>query len=181
MALTTAQLFRRRIADRHLRTAESLTGDGLTSAFQLGGFPIASGTAQSIAGSATVLSPYVTGYSFDYTYGVVTFPSAIPAGSAFGTAVYYFSVFSDEDIDQILSANNNDFDRSELEVIRILMADNYKRAKWAAPGGLSYDESQTMRNLVLRYSALYNMIYNTPHQQASPAPISWAETQADYY
>src|SRR3990167_9951516 len=157
MALSSAQVFRRRINDLHQRQVEVPSGDGLASAFQLQGFPVASGTAQSLAGSATVISPYpATTATWDFSYGLMVLNGVPSAESAAGTAVYYHSVFSDEEIDQYLSRNGDNQDNAHLEVIRALMSDAYRRAKWASVGGVQYDESQVMKNLKIQYDTLYD-------------------------
>ena|SRR3990167_1504600 len=180
MAISTAQVFRRRIADLHMRAVAVPTGDGLASAFQLAGYPIPSGTAQSEAGSATVIAPWTAAYSFTWNYGVVVFNSIPSAGSAVGTAVYFHSVFSDEEINQILSRNGNNYEKSHLEVIENLMSDAWKRARWAAPGGLEYDDSKALDNLKKMHDILYKKLNETLTTDIAGGPESWAEKQAEW-
>ncbi len=179
MAITDAQGLRRAIGDIHQRVVEVPTGDGLASAFQLDSFPIASGTAQSIAGSATVIAPYGSlTATWNFNYGLITLNGVPSANSAIGTAVYYHSTFSDEEIDRYLSANGSDLQAATLNVVQDLMGDAWKRAKWAAGAGVSYDDSEAMKRL----QAWYNTIWQSIRENygSSPGPLAWSETQADY-
>ena len=181
MALSSAQIFRRRINDLHRREVEVPSGDGLSSAFQLIGFPIASGTAQSLAGSATVLSPYAaTTATWDFTYGVMALNGVPSAESAVGTAVYYHSVFSDEEVNDVLSRNGDNQDLSQLEVLRTLMSDAQRRAKWSSVDGVAYDESMVMKNLKIQYDTLLGWVRMGDPTDPGDGPIAWSETQGDY-
>ena len=179
MGISEAQALRRSIGDLHHREVEVPTGDGVASAFQLGGFPIASGTGQSEAGSATLVSPFgnLTA-SWNFNYGLVALNGVPSANSAVGTAVYYHSVFSDEEIDRYMSANSDDLQLATLNVVQDLMGDAWKRAKWAAGAGIMYDDSGAMKRLQDWYNTIWQAIrddYGT-----TPGPLAWSETQADY-
>ena len=102
MPFTPEQRFRLLIQDKHQRGVEDPTGDGLTSAFQLSGYPIAPNADQSVIGSGTVISAY-SGFTatFIWDYGVVVLNEPVPEGNSIGTAVYYHSVFSDEEVTEI--------------------------------------------------------------------------------
>jgi hypothetical protein len=166
----TAQV-RLRIQDRWRYASEELTGNGYDSTFKLAqGSPFSTITA----GSATIrasTSYTATGASFDTALGLVSFSGTISANSAF-RAAYQWSVFSDEEVTNFI-AQGGSVAGASLEAVRALMFDGLRRAKWAAPDGSQYDDTQALNHLKTMYSAFWAEQREAPEGGLA----SWSEQQ----
>lgn len=167
----TAQV-RLRINDRWRYQAEDLLGNGYDSAYKLAqGAPYSTITA----GSATIrlaTSHSGTGATFDTALGIVSFSGVISAQSAF-RAAYQWAVFSDEEVTQFLSDGGGSVAGASLEAVRTLMFDHLKRARWQAPDGSQYDDTQSRVLLKQMYDMLKAEIDEVP----SGGIQSWSEQQ----
>ena len=178
MALNTADTLRRRIADRPRLAVENYYGDGTAAQFSISGSPIVTG-ATSLGGfRPSALVPVgnswsATGATFDYQLGTVSFSGVISGNSAFQVR-YTYGTFSDQEIDQVTGLYGT-FQDMQLDLINTLMADSYKRASWGSQGGGSYDDSQTMQNLMLMRSAIFASL--TVEQGPIGSAISWGASQ----
>ncbi len=63
----------------------------------------------------------------------------------------------------------------QLDLIDTLMADSYKRAQWGGQGGASFDDSQTMQNLMMMRSAVFARL--TVEQGPLGDMVSWDREQ----
>lgn len=179
--LNSAEMLRRRISDRPRYTTETYYGDGTASAFMISGSPLVTGCTSlgSIAPSAFVAAGdhwTATGATFDYEQGRVTFSGVISANSAFQVN-YTYATFSDQEIDQVTGSYSMMQDM-QLDLIDTLMADSYKRARWASQRGAYYDDSLTMANLMMMRSAIFAS--KTVEQGPLGGMVPWSETQENY-
>jgi hypothetical protein len=145
--LTTAQQVRLRIQDLPAVADVTRTFDGSASAFNLEHRNLTSGTAYVPDNNAAWSA---TGVSFN-TSGYVTFSAVGSANSAF-RARYVHSVFSDADISHFTAVGGS-IPGAAIEAVQALMFDGLKRAKWAAPDGTTYDDTQALDALWKIYSA----------------------------
>lgn len=115
-----------------------------------------------------------TGATFNAS-GYVTFAQVISANSAFRTQ-YVHSVFSDEEIDHMLTAGGN-IVGAALEAVQTLMFDGLKRAKWVAPDSSEYDDTAAMK--------LLKDLYDTLKEEQDEEGVAfggfgeWAVTQSE--
>lgn len=156
--LNTADMLRRYIGDRPRLAVETYYGDGTASTFQMSGAPIISGCTSlgGFAPSARVPTGNgwsATGAAFNYHHGTVSFSGTISANSAFQVE-YTYATFSDQEIDQV-TASYGTYPEMQLDLIHTLMADSYKRARWASQRGAFFDDSLTMENLMSMRSAIF--------------------------
>ncbi len=178
MGLTTAEILRRRISDRPRLAIETYYGDGTASAFAISGSPVITGCT---ALGSTMPSAYVpvgnswsgTGASFDYQQGMVAFAGTPSALSGFQVR-YTWATFSDQEIDQA-TASYGMFQDMQLDLIDTLMADSYKRARWASQRGAYFDDALSMSNLMLMRSAIFSE--KTIEQGPLGGIVGWSKTQ----
>jgi len=147
MSLSGLQLIRSRIQDNPLLADRTTNGDGTASAFLLPHRNITSGSA---------FVPGATGWSataatFDPS-GQVQFSGVISANSAF-RLTYVYSVFSDDEI-SVFTAAGGGLVGASIEALQTLMFDAAKRARWASPEGVSFDDTQAMQHLREMYRLL---------------------------
>lgn len=170
----TAQV-RLRINDRWRYAAEELFGNGYDATFKLAqGAPYSTITA----GTATMRlsSSYsATGASFDTALGLVSFSGVISANSAF-RASYQWVVFSDADVTQFISDGGGSVAGASLEAVRTLMFDHLKRARWSAPDGTEYDDTQSRVLLKQMYDLLKAEVDEIP----AGGIEAWSEQQQYY-
>jgi hypothetical protein len=170
MPLTTAQMVRERIQDIPTLANDTYYGDGLAVTFQLPHRNLTSASA-FVQGTNAWAS---TGATFNAS-GYVTFADVISANSAFRVQ-YVHSVFSDELIDQRVSALGNVLDVS-LEFARDLLFDSVKRAKWVAPDSSEWDDTKAI-------DAVKAIIADIKAEQEEQATLhggfgEWAITQGE--
>lgn len=173
MALTNAQKVRLRIQDIPAQARDTYYGDGTATTFALPHRNLTSASANVPIG-ATAWS--ATGATFNAS-GSVAFSGVISAASAFQT-VYTYSVFSDDEITEFLSDGGTIIGAS-LEALGALLFDGVKRAKWAAPDGSEFDDTQAMVHL----RELYGILKTEQKEETAASGgemISWAENQQEY-
>jgi len=145
MTLTTAQQVRLKIQDRWRRKNEMQYGDGTASSFQL-----TEGAPYSTLISATASVPNTgwsaTGCTFDNDAGYVAFSGIISANSAVRFD-YLWAVFSDDEIGNF-TAIGGTVNGAALQAVDSLLFDASRRARWAAPDGSQYDDTQAARLLL---------------------------------
>lgn len=180
IATDSAFQLRFRVNDKPRRTIQTLYGDGLSSAFELGALPGGLVSAQGAGGQPTAFiqvgSPAsawsATGCAFTFSPALVTLSGVVSAGTAV-MCVFNHAVFSEAEIDYV-TANFGDLNGMALEIINALMADYSKRVAWAG-GGVSYNESTTFRNLKDWRDSIYdNSTVETGPQGGFE---SWADEQ----
>jgi hypothetical protein len=171
MPLTSAQLVRQRIQDLPAyNDIATMIGDGTANSFKLPHVNLT--TASAYVPVAAGWS--ATGATFDATFGIVSFPSAFSAQSAF-RVTYVHTVFAEAVIDEYVSAYG--VLGAALQCAYDLQFDALKRAKWRSPAGDEYDDTDA-RN------ALKDIISALTHEQEQDAIFgggfnSWSVTQAE--
>lgn len=172
----TAQV-RLRVSDRWRYAEEVRDGNGTAVAFKLAqGAPFAS--VQSASAYVSVAAGWsATGATFDTGLGLVTFTNVISAQSAW-RASYVWALFSDDEITNFITNNPwGGVAGAALEACRALMFDSLRRAKWAAPGGTQYDDTQAMVQL----KALYDQLEAEAQASVNTNGIeSWSENQPNW-
>lgn len=158
MALNTSDILRVRISDRPRLAIETYYGDGTASVFQISGTPVITGSTALGGLNPSAYVPVgnswsATGATFEFNHGLVSFSGTISANSAFQCR-YTWAVFSDQETDQI-TASCATMEDMRLAMIDTLMADSYKRARWASQRGAFFDDSLTMENLMSMRSAVF--------------------------
>lgn len=171
MALTTAQAVRLKIQDIPTLVDATYVGDGSASAFLLPHRNITSGSA-FVMGAGTWTS---TGATFNAS-GIVSFSGTISANSAF-RVTYVHSTFSDEEIGHFTAVGGN-VNGAALEAVLTLMFDSTKRARWMAPDGTQYDDTQAMNALRDLHSALKTELASDAI--AAGSMPSWSLNQGSY-
>lgn len=176
--LTTAEILRRRISDRPRYASELYYGDGTAATFQISGVPIITGCTSLGAFQPSAMIPVgnswsATGVTFNYNLGLVSFSGVPSALSAFQIN-YTYATFSDQEIDQV-TATYGTIPDMQMDLIDTLMADSYKRARWASQRGAYFDDSLTMDNLMKMRSAVY--AGKTVEQGPIGDQFSWDRTQ----
>lgn len=147
--LTTAQQVRTKIQDYPARVIATYQGDGTALTFVL---PDRNLTTASAYVPSNGLSAWVTtGATFDPTAGAVTFSTQVPAASAFQVD-YFKSTFSDDEIDTFLTVGGSVIGAA-CQAMEALMFDSFKRSRWAAPNGQSFDDTEVLRQIGAMYGA----------------------------
>ena len=185
MPLNSADQLRFFLSDKPRFLVETKYGDGTASAFQLSGVPLVSGATALGAFQPSAFVPVgagggtawsATGAAFNYHLGTVSFSGAISANSAY-QASYTYATFSDQEID-LVTGMYSDMPSMRLALINNLMGDAYKRASWRSQAGASYDDSETMKNLMLMRSAI--LAERTDEQGPIGDIFSWSTEQQNY-
>lgn len=101
MTLTAIQQVRLKISDKPHLTREVTTGDGTSKYFKLGNAPVVTSPAPEVRFDG-ILKTEGGDYTVNYEQGIITTASA-PANGTEVDVIYYFVVFSDEEVTQFLS------------------------------------------------------------------------------
>lgn len=169
MALTSAQQVRLGIQDPPTIANDVYYGDGMATGFVLPHRNITTASAFVSAGGGWS----ATGATFNVS-GIVAFATPISANSAF-LVTYTHSVFSDDEVDHFLSAGGNSINGARLEAVKTLMFDATKRARWQAPDGTQYDDTQAQGHLQRMYDKFSNEL--TQDAIGGGATYSWGANQ----
>lgn len=167
MTLTSAQQLRLYAQDQPRIQDRTMFGDGSAASFPLPDRNLTSATAYVMAAGGWS----ATGATFDPT-GQVAFSAVISAATAF-RVTYIYSNFSDDEINQFLSAGS--LINAEILVVETLMFDAIKRSRWASPDGTSFDDSQAQSHLQMLYDKLQNEQAKDAVDQGGV--VSWAMNQ----
>lgn len=173
MPLSSAQRVRQRIQDFPRPYDGVFVGDGLATRFALPHVNLTSASAYVTIGSPPT-GWSGTGATFNSS-GYLEFANVIPALSSFRVA-YVHSVFSDEIIDEYVSAEGG-VNGAALQCAYDLQFDALKRAKWRAADGAEFDDTKAMDMLgkiidTLKAEQTEEAIYGGGFQ-------SWAITQEE--
>lgn len=144
MALTSAQQVRLGIQDQPRVARDTYTADGVNTGYQVPHFNITTASAYVLSNGAWVS----TGATI--ASGEVVFADVISANSAF-MVHYTYSVFSDAEIDHMLSAGGGSINGARLEAVQNLMFDSLKRARWQSPDGTMFDDTKAQDTLAKMY------------------------------
>jgi len=173
--LTTAQQVRLRIQDPWRLAEEVRFGDGTASEFKLAqGAPFSNLSALS---AYTFLLPptgwSATGATVDLALGLVQFSGVITAQTAW-RAKYQWAVFSDDELGHFTAVGGG-VPGAALEAVRALLFDGLRRAKWAAPDGTEYDDTNAQKHLREIEKSLLDEIERSDGPQGGID--SWSEQQ----
>ena len=174
MALTDLQRLRLNVVDLYREFGESQLGDGSSIHFRLSSFPVLAASEQVYL--AGVLKADPADYSLDDDSGKITFVSAPTDGTTIfvrGEA----SVFSDTELNDVLTQQGDDVRLSTLHVLRILMVDKAKQDYWAA-NQVTVDPRQAVSNLQKVYDAWMDDLKRAAID--SGGVEEWAISQQDY-
>ena len=143
MTYTNLQLIRKLISDPYKHAFDSQVGDDEARKFQLSHKPV-------LAGSYTVYLDDVeiaedTDYTLDTEMGIVTMTSVPTAGQEVEID-YQYSVFSDTEITEFLTLDNDDVNKVVVRLIEILLADSARRFDYSQ-GKTDMKPSQVFANL----------------------------------
>lgn len=169
MPLTSAQQVRQRVRDLPNLVDETRYGDGTASRFHLSYANITSASAYVPAGGTAWSA---TAASFDAS-GFVDFSGVISANSAF-RLMYVWTVFSDDVIDHYLSGGILD---ATKQLAYDLQFDTLKRARWMAPDGSQYDDTQAKDALQKILASIHDE--ETEAADLSAGMVSWSVNQGE--
>ena len=127
MSLTAIERVRRDSSDRSTITRDVVTADGVNKAYKLKHYPILSTPAIEVRqnGSLLVLT---TDYTIDLSYGIVTLV-VLPTVNDELEFTYYWSIFTDVEIQDYLDENGNDTTIATAKLLLAWAADASKLAK----------------------------------------------------
>lgn len=147
MALTNLQRLRLNIVDPYREFQDSQLGDGSTIHFRLSSFPVKANSQQLYVAGA--LKTEGTDYTLDDNTGKITFTSA-PADGANIFVRGEASIFSDDELNDLLDQHTSTVRTATLHALRVLMADHARRERWQA-GDLHADGSGVVKDLDILY------------------------------
>lgn len=167
MALTSAQQVRLGIQDHPKVARDTYTADGISTGYQIPHLNVTTASAYvQVAGAWSA-----TGAVF--ASGEVAFANRISANSAF-MVHYTYSVFSDEEIDHMLTVGGN-INGARKEAVQDLMFDSLKRARWQSPDGTMFDDTKAMDMLAKMYDKF--TLESTQDAIGGGAILSWGANQ----
>lgn len=172
MPLTNLERLRLGVADRARNFSDGAIGDGSTLVFQLSAFPI-------VSGSTTVYHDGVavsTGFTIDNTAGRITY-TVVPGNGVVITIIGQATVFSDTELNDVLTRKSNDIRASTIEVIEWLMVDASLRFRWATSQGLEVDERTVYEHLSDLYERL---LKQQVVDDFTGDAVRWADEQEHY-
>ena len=138
--MTNLELVRKKLADEYKFASDTNIGDGGTSIFKL-----AHSNIQDETYTIYVDLSESDNYEIDLERGLITFNTP-PADEKNITAQYYFSAFSDDEIEYFLEENENDINETLIDLIEILLIDSARRFDYST-GQSEMKPSQVFKNL----------------------------------
>ena len=153
--MTLDVLAQTRLRIQDLPTVADLTqhGDGTAVTFALPHRNVVSASAYVPGAGGSSWS--ATGATFDPT-GFVSFSGVISANSAYRVR-YVHSTFSDGEVGHFTAVGSG-VPGAALEACKVLMFDSLKRASWAAPDGVTYDDTKAQAQLLALHDQLVHEI-----------------------
>jgi len=179
VALTDIEAVRLKSSDKSLITREETVGTGSDLYYKLGHAPVLASPALEVRFNGVVQN---TGYTVDLTNGIVTFTAA-PGINVEVEFTYYWSIFSDDEIQYFIDAAGGDVTTATAQVLLAIAADASKVAKrqsMAGGGGLgavTIDTSVAARELRNTAQALIDtarQVDNTTPAEGITEPL-WTE------
>lgn len=183
MTFTSIEQVRLKISDKPTITRELTDGDGTGKYFKLGNAPILLAPIPQVRVGG-ILKTENADYTIDYDQGIVTF-SAAPTSGAEIDFIYYYTVFSDSEIEQFLTDGAGNTVVAAAYALYAWAADAAKLAKrytLSGGGGLGQvvgDTSVTAKEL--RETAKALIATEKELGESIPAEglteVSWTEFQ----
>lgn len=127
MTLSDIEAIRLRSSDKSTITHQREIGNGSDSIFKLDQSPILISPVPQVRKNATLLTEGPD-YTVDYAYGYVTF-AVVPAANDELDFAYYWSIFTDVEIQYFLDAEGGDTTRATASLLLAWAADAAKVAK----------------------------------------------------
>lgn len=126
MALTDIESVRLKTSDKSTLVREVRTGNGVQTIYQLDHRPLLAGTLAVYIND--VAQTLTTDYTVDEDNGWVTFVTA-PAANDEVVFLYYWSLFTDEEIEAFLSESGDNITLASARLLLALSADAAKLAE----------------------------------------------------
>jgi hypothetical protein len=149
MSLTSIEAVRLKSSDKSSITKEEAIGDGTSRFFKLGHAPVLNSPDIEVRINQVL---QIGGYTVNYTDGIVTFTAAPAIGDEV-EFTYYWSIFTDIEVDYFLEESGGDVTVATARLLLAIAADAAKiaqRQSLAGGGGLgavTIDTSVTAREL----------------------------------
>lgn len=182
MAFTTVERVRQKISDKLTIERENAVGDGVSKFFKLGNAPIA--TEPEI--SVWINDNSTSAFTLNADDGVVEFTAA-PSENDEIVFQYYWSIFSDEEIQDFLDQYNQNVNISAAHLLMALASDAAKIAKretligGGGVGQVTRDTSVAAKELRASAKALidWEIEYGADNGNQTPAEglteVPWTE------
>ena len=174
MPLTNLERLRLNINDNYREFQDSQAGDGSSIHFRLSSYPISANSQQVYL--AGTLQTETTHYTLDDDTGKLTFLTA-PGDGLTIFARGEASAFSDTELNDIITQNDDSVLQATLHCLRLLMSNNALRERWRA-GDLESDPRSILENLAELYRFwLEQRAYGAIGEGGVE---EWAVSQAEY-
>jgi hypothetical protein len=182
MAFTAIERVRQKISDKTTIARENALGDGVSKFFKLGNAPITENPEIQV----WINENSTTAFTLNADDGVVEFTST-PAANDEIVFQYYWSVFSDDEIQDFLDQYNNNVNISAAHLLMALAADAARIAKretligGGGVGQATRDTSVAAKELRASAKALmdWEIEYGADNGNQTPAEglteIPWTE------
>jgi hypothetical protein len=183
MALTSIEQVRLKISDKPHLTREVTEGTGVDKYFKLGNAPALATPAPEVRVDGALKTENVD-YTVNYEQGIITM-TAVPTTGAELDFIYYWVVFTDEEIEQFISDANDNLVVAAAYGLFAWAADAAKVAKrytLSGGGGLGQvvgDTSVTAKELRETAKALIDMEKDLGEAQPADGltEVPWNEFQ----
>jgi hypothetical protein len=182
MALTDTEAVRLKTGDKSILERKKFVGNGVDKIYDLSHQPIIQSTPPVVT-LAGAPQTEVTHYTVDYANGVITFV-ATPAANAEIIVRYYWSVFSDAEVEHFLGESNDNANLASARLLLAMAADAARIAKKETLSGGGGSGTRTIDTSVaareLRETAKsFIEIYQTEEGSSYPAEglteVPWTE------
>jgi hypothetical protein len=141
MTMTNLELIRKKLADDYKFNADTNDGDGTTSIFKLSHGNIKEDTYEVYVNGSLV----TTGFDFDLERGIIEFNTPPSDGHAIYVK-YDFSAFSDTEINNFLEENDNNVNKTIVDLVEMLLSDASRRFDYST-GQSDMKPNQIFKNL----------------------------------
>lgn len=151
MALTEIQAVRLKTGDKSNIVRELFTANGTTAAFKLQHSAVMSSPAPRVW-KDNIEQTLITNYTIDSINGIVTL-TATPAVNSKITVEYYWSVFTDEEVQHFLTESSSDVTIASARLLLAVAADKAKVAiretlqGGGGMGAITHDTSVAVKEL----------------------------------
>lgn len=182
MSLTATDAVRLNTGDKSSLERKRVVGNGVDKFFELGHQPVISSTPPVVT-VANVLQVENADYVVDYLNGNLLFAVA-PAANAEIIILYYWSVFSDEQVQHFLDSSNGNPNLASARLLYAMAADAARIAKrqtvsgGGGSGTSTIDTSVAARELRATAESFVN-IYNAEEGTSFPVEglteVPWTE------
>lgn len=152
--MTNLEKLRQKIADPYKYSEDSQTSDGISTVYELTHGHVLDGSYTVYVDGEEQIED--TDYTIELDSGVITFSSIVTTGDEI-RVIYKFSAFSDDELTQYLTDNNDDMDSAMLDIIDVLLFDSSRRFDYST-GKTEMKPSQVFNNLKSLREILSNKV-----------------------